>query len=145
MVLQEVTAVPGDLVIHRESFMYCFDEAIIRNGTGTQRTLDDVCGYPLKAGTNGADYNLAVAGDEANVTALLLHGPNGRDTEVLAATTNSAKKWTVVARPPVVINQDKIRTLDIAGAAFNVANIVTALKALKWVFKEEASPEETMD
>lgn len=142
--LTEVTATPGDLIIHMESPQYCLFSAIIRNGTGSERTLDDVCGYPLKAGASGADYRLAVAGDEASVTALLVQGPNGRDSEVIAATTNSVKKWTVLKNAPAVINQSKIRTTDIAGAAFNIANIVTALEALGFEFRTESDKEETL-
>ena len=142
--LTEVTATPGDLIIHMESPQFCLFSAIIRNGTASSRTLDDVCGYPLKAGSDGADYKLAVAGDEASVTALLVQGPNGRDSEVIAATTNSAKKWTVLKNPPAIINKSKIRTTDIAGASFNIANIVTALRALKFEVREESDKEETL-
>ena len=143
--LTEVTAYPGDLILHMSNPLYCLTEAIIRNATGASVMIEDVVGFPLKLGDNGADYKLAKAGDEANVIALLVAGPNGRASETLANNTNSPTKWTVLKNAPCIINQNKIRTTDFAGDAFTIATIVTALKALKWEVREECEKEETMD
>lgn len=144
MTFSSVLKVPGDLLVHCESLEYCTKTAIIRNGTASSRTLDNVVGYPLKAGASGADYQLAVAGDEASVIALLLDGPAGQVSEVIGATTNSTKKYQVLKNPPCIINRDSIRTTDIAGAAFTVATIVTALEALKWEVRSEPSKVSTL-
>lgn len=127
----------GDLVLWMASSYYCTRTAIIRNGTLTTRTLSDIVGYPLKAGASGADYQLAVAGDEANVIALLLDGPPGFISESIATVANSPTLFQVLKNAPCIINQNKIRTTDIAGAAFTVATIVTALQALKWEVRTE--------
>jgi len=99
------------------------------NGTVTTRTLDNVVGYPVVAGTNGADFNLAVAGDEANITGLVLDGPV---PETIANATNSVGVYQVLHKVPAIVNKNGIRTTDIAGAAFNVTTIETRLKALNF-------------
>lgn len=135
----------GDLLIHCENFAYStLGNAILRNGTATTRTLDNFVGYPLKAGASGADYQLAVATDEANVIALLLGGPPGILSESIANATNSAYKYLVLRYPPVIINKSAIRTTDIAGASFTVATIVTALEALKWKVQTEPTKMTTL-
>lgn len=143
MVLTSITKRPGELLIRCESLEYCTKTAIIRNGTASERTLDNIVGYPLKAGASGADYQLAVAGDEANVIALLLDC-DGQFSETIAATTNSSRKYQVLKNPPCIINRNAIRTLDIAGAAFDVSAIVTALEALKWEVRSEPSISTTL-
>lgn len=142
MVLTSITKRPGDLFIAGD-IQYCTKTVIIRNGTATQRTLDNIVGYPLKAGASGADYQLAVAGDEANVLALLLDC-DGQYSETIAATTNSSRKYQALKNAPCIINRNAIRTLDIAGAAFDVAAIVAALEALKWEVRSEPSISQTL-
>ena len=143
-ILSEKTKRPGDLLVHVESLEYCTKTVIIRNATGATVTITDVVGFPLKAGTNGADYNLAEAGDEANVTALLIDGPLGDVNEELANNTNSTKKYQALVHPPAVINRNKIVDTDFAGAAMNVATIVTALEALKYEVRSEPSNSEQL-
>lgn len=138
MVLSSPLVRPGDLVVHMESPQYNTRTAILRNGTATARTVSEIVGYPLKAGASGADYLFAVAGDEASVIALLLDGPPGFVSELIANAANSPTLFQVIHRGAgVVINQNKIRTTDIAAAAFDVAAIVTALKALQFEFRTE--------
>lgn len=135
----------GDLLVHCENFAYStLGNAILRNGTATTRTVSDFVGYPLKAGASGADYQFAVAGDEANVIALLLGGPPGILSESIANATNSAYKYLVLRFPPIIINKSGIRTTDIAGASFTVATIVTALETLKWKVQTEPTKMTTL-
>lgn len=144
MSLSEVNNRPGSLIVHMESMQYCLKEVTIRNGTATARTLSRMTGYPLKAGTNGADYNLAVDGDEANVTALLVAGPPGDNSIAIGATTTSSHKFTALVHPPAVINKDMIATEDIAGAAFDVDAIETALEALDYEVRSEPEKSSTL-
>lgn len=129
--------VAGDLLIQCQSLEYCTKNSILRNGEGSSRTLNNVVGYPVKAGTNGADYNLALAGDEANVVGLILKAPPGSESVVIGATSNTSEFYQVIKNAPVIINRDTIRLTDVAGNAFNVGSIVTALQALKWEFRSE--------
>jgi len=144
MSLSEVPAYPGDLILHMESEGYCCEKATIRNGTGASVVLENYVGLPLKAGTNGADYNIAKATEEANVIALLVKGPCGHAPETLANNTTSSEKYLVLARAPAIINKDAIPDNDLAGVAYTKATIVTALKALKFVVKSEPANEESM-
>lgn len=137
--------VPGDLIVHMESFGYCLADGIIRNGLGSAITLEDVVGVPLVAGTNSADWDLLEAGNEANVTALLVRAPAGVKSESIAATTNSSYKYQVLHRSPVIINKDAIKTVDQADAALDVDAIVTALEALGWEVRTEPVNTETID
>lgn len=127
---------PGDLLIHVESLEYCTKTQILRNGTGTAREFTDVLGYPVIAGDNGADKNLAVAGQEASVIGLVIDGPTGQDTETIAANTNSELPWQVLVNAPAILNRNQIRAQDIAGADFDVDAIVTALEALGFEIRD---------
>jgi hypothetical protein len=135
MVLTSRTKVPGDLIPHIESLEYCTKTAIVRNPHSAEVTMNDIVGYPVIAGTNGADYNLAMAGDEADVVGLLMDVEPA--DEVIPAATNGTAKYQVLIHPPVNVNQDKIATLDVAGDAFTLATIITALEADKWEFRRE--------
>lgn len=125
---------PGDLVIHVESLEYCTVTAIIRNAAATAVSITDLVGVPLVAGSASADFNLMVAGGEANVTGLLMDGPTPL---ALAGSTNSGSVYQVLKNPPAIINSDMIKATDPAGAALTVATIVTALKALKFEVRTE--------
>lgn len=133
--LTERTKVPGDLIPHLESLEYCTKTAIVRNPHSAEVTMNDIVGYPVIAGTNGADYNLAMAGDEANVVGLLMDVEPA--DEVVPATTNGTHKYQVLIHPPVNVNRDKIATVDVADADFDVDAIVAALEADKWEFRRE--------
>lgn len=129
--------VPGDLLVHVESLEYCTKTVKIRNPSAEEITLSDVVGLPLVAGTNGADYNLMVAGGEANVLALLVDGPAGQDSEVIPATTNGVGQYQALVHPPAILNQDKFRVLDAVGGTINQANLQTRLKALLYELRAE--------
>lgn len=134
MVAKTQLKTAGGLVIHVESLEFCTSSAIIRNGALTSVSIADVTGFPLKAGSAGADFTLAVVGDEANVTGLIMKGPVPL---ALATVANSAREYQVLKNPPAIINQDAIAKKDGAGASFNIATIVTALKALKFEVRTE--------
>lgn len=138
--------VPGDLLVHMEYSGYCTRTAKLRNSTAVEVDLKTIecVGYPLVAGTNGADYDLMVAGGEDNAIALLVDGPCGAPTEVLPATTNGEDQYQVLKNAPCVVNRDKITTVDVAGDDFDIDAIVTALQALKFEFREEPDNQETM-
>lgn len=129
---------PGDLLVHVESLEYCTKTVKIRNKSATAVTVANMVGYPLIAGTNGADYNLAISGDEANVVALLIDGPTGLDSEVIGATSNGLYKYQALVHSPAILNQDKIALVDyVAGAAFVQATIRTALAALGYELRSQ--------
>ena len=138
--VSERLCTPGDLVPYLMNPHFNTVSAILRNGTAAQQSFFNCVGYPVKVGASGADYVLAVAGDEAGVLGLVLSGPPGGAAETLAATTNSKFKYQVLKQGPVVVNRDKIALVDIAGAAFNVAAIVTALLALNKDFDFRSEP-----
>lgn len=138
MVLSQTTKRPGDLLVHVESLEFCTKSVHIRNGAATPVTLANIVGYPLKASvTAGADYNLAVAGDEGAVTALLIDGPVGPSGEIIAATTIATGWYQALVHPPAVLNQDKLPALDFAGAAFNLATLRARLITLGYELRAE--------
>jgi len=131
---------PGDLVPYLLNPHFNTVSAIIRNPTAGVQSLYNIVGMPVVLGTNGAGYNLMVAGGEANVLGLILSGPPGGSAESVAATTNSKFPYQVLKQGPVVVNRDKISLVDIAGAALNVTSIVTALLALNKDFDFRTEP-----
>lgn len=126
----------GDLIIQMESLEYCLYPAIIRNGTGSTVNLTDelMFGQLLKVGDNGADYLLAESGEEANVVAVLIDGPE----ESKATANNYSGKYRVLKHPPAIINQTRLPAADVLGVAWDtLAEAVTALKALGFEFRSE--------
>ena len=138
-------SVPGDLLVHVESLQYCTKSVTIRNTTGSTVTLGDVVGQPLKAGTGSADYNIAEAGDEANVIALLLDGPIGQcDNEVILDNGYGVNKYQALVHPPAILNLNACPVNDVLGIALNWATIRTALEALKFEFRKEPTNSSTL-
>lgn len=143
MVLREKTKRVGDLLVHIESHQYNQQTAIINNPTASEVVLDDFVGYPLVAATDAAPYtqpahekifDLAVAGQEASVVALFL-SPNG---ETIPANTVGTRLSCVIDKPDgVVLNQNKLALLDVAGAAFNQTTLRTRLNTLGYKLREE--------
>lgn len=114
-----------DLIRDEVCAPYNMEAMPIRNTTGTDipKIIDPV-GYPLKAVSSGG-YVLALAGDEASVVALLCEElPIIID---LPTGTNSAKKYPILARGPMVCVIDGIPPLDIAGGTFDRNAIAAAL------------------
>lgn len=142
-IIRSKTKVPGDLVITMSSMEFNTKTAVISNPTEVAVTISDAVGYPLVAATQAAlytqpphegIYDLAVAGQEAAVVALFMK-PNG---ETIPANSVGTRLCQVLKNPDgVVLNQDKFALLDVAGAAFNQANLQTRLKALGYELREE--------
>lgn len=126
---------PGDLVIYCDSLEYCTVTASLRNNATVAISVASVLGAPVKAGSDGADYNLAVSTEEGDVIGLVMDGP---EPLALAASSNSAKKYQVLIHPPAIINSDVIRATDPAGVAWDTfAQVVAALVALKFEVRTE--------
>lgn len=113
---------------------FCRDEATIKNTLGQSVTLTDPCGYPLKYVTD--HYELACAGEEATVDALLLAT---EDFEALANNATTTKKYPILVRGPAIIAKAGLPTVDQDGtpAAFTLATLITALLALNIVTNVE--------
>ena len=126
----------GDLVVHMESLEYCLFPAIIRNGTGSTVALTEanMLGHFLKAGSSGADFDLAKSGEEGNVIAILLDGP----PESKATANNYSGKYRVLKHPPAIINQSMLPAADAIGTAWDtLAEAVAALKVLGFEFRSD--------
>lgn len=102
------------------------EEITLRNGTADAVTLTDPVGYPLKYVSG--KYLLALAGDEGTVDALLLAT---EDFDAVAATTDFAGKQLAIVRGPAIVSKAGIKTVDVAGDAFNVTTIIATLAALQ--------------
>lgn len=133
--LESPLKVPGDLVVHVESLEYCTKTALVGNPTGSAITLSRVVGYPLIAGTGDADFDIAMAGDEADVIALLMDSDAGRGYEEIAAGEVGLVQYQALHKAPCIVNRDHIETTDYADADFDVDAIVTALEALNFEFR----------
>lgn len=120
----------GDFVIHLESSEYCTIGAFVKNPAGGTATIANPIGYPVKLVTT--DWTLVLATDEANATAFIIKGD---PFVALAAATNSPTKYQILKHPPAILCSDKIATTDARGAAFTVATLVTAFKALGFEFR----------
>ena len=116
----------GDLVIFELHPGYDRVSATVKNGSGSAVDILDPVGYPLKSDGSGG-YALAFAGDEASVIGLLLwmHEVNP------AAGVYTPQPLPILTRGPVLIDATMgIPVNDAAGSAFNVATIISTLKAL---------------
>lgn len=115
----------GDLLIWEPHSGYCRKSVTIKNASGSAVDILDPVGYPLKLVSSV--YELAFAGDEASVVALLLY-----QNEInLAAGATTLFNVGIIVRGPVILNYSQgLPTVDAAGAAFTISTIVTALAAL---------------
>lgn len=83
-------------------------------------------GYPVKL--VGTQWTLLLSGDEANVGGLYLGDPATQPfMEALIQNAVSKLPQQILDRGPAVIDQSKIPLTDVAGAAFNIATLVTTL------------------
>lgn len=134
MATKNITA--GDILIHAESLEYCCKDSIIRNATGASVTITDPAGVFVKAGDNGADFNLAKSTEEGDVVGIILSGNTVPETIGNAA--NSVGKYLVLHKPPCVVNKSKLPTSDLAAVAYDTfAQIITALETLGFKFATE--------
>lgn len=114
---------------------YNYVSGLYENHLGAAIDLDDPVGMPVKL--VGGKWRSVVAGDEANVGGLLVYDKPLQ----LAAGATHADKFLVLRRGPALVNRDKIRTTDAAGAALNVTTVMTALNALLII--EQIEPTQT--
>lgn len=115
----------GDLLIWEPHSGYCRKSVTIKNAGGSAVDILDPVGYPLKL--SGSIYELAYAGDEASVVALLLY----QNEISLAAGATTLFNVGIIVRGPVILNYSQgLPTVDAAGSAFTISTIVTALAAL---------------
>ena len=126
----------GDLLVHIESTQRCLSSTQLkgRAATGTEayNLAVPVAGFPLIA-----TYIPAIATEEASVIALVVFG-NPWGAIAAGANTAEVPPYTIIEDfTGAVINQNAIATVDLAGAAFTLATIVTALEALGAKFVSE--------
>lgn len=122
----------GDLIKEEFSQAYCREEETIKNPTGSTVTLLDPCGYPLRK--VGTQMQFLIAGEEANVDALLLEVT---DLDAIATVTTTTRKYATLARGPVVIDYSSLPTLDVNAVALNVANLAEALIQMGIIVRKE--------
>lgn len=118
----------GDVVRYSMRDDYTIDQVTVHNRTGSTVSTADVMGYPLRpdSGVTG-DYMLAVATGESYVTGLLIDHRSFAVSTLANAATFISK---ALVRGPAIVDKVNIPTLDVAGVAFTLATIVTALAAV---------------
>lgn len=116
----------GDVIRHEYREDFCRVAAAVYNRSGGALTIADPMCYPVLAdGTVAGAYKLAAAADAANVTGLLIR------TKPYSAVANNANSVErILVRGPAIIDKAQLPTVDYAAAAFTLATLVTALKAL---------------
>jgi hypothetical protein len=140
--LTETTTQEGDLLTAFWDHRHNFEQCVIKNPQAVAYADQQLFGIPVKNITRvDKDHysaDLVLAGDEASVEGLVLK----EDVVSLAATggaDTTTKRYKTLVRGPAVVNQDQIRLLDPAGAAYNIANIALALIALGITCRAEPS------
>lgn len=127
----------GDLLKWETHPMYCRESSKVKNGQAGACALTDALAYPVKA--DGTGYQLAIAGDEANVLGLIfLKGPLD-----IAAGATTTFPLALLVRGPAVLNKAALAAKDIAAANFTIATLVTRLKALNFVIRDEPTVTQT--
>lgn len=114
--------VESDLIRWEANPEFTRVEAVVRNPDASAVELTDPIGYPLVL-TAGV-LNLAVAGDEGYIVALLI--PTAPMPSI-AATTTTTQKFAVLRNGPAIIDKAMIPTTDLNGDAFNLDDIVESL------------------
>lgn len=101
----------------------------IKNPSATTAAAGAITvGYPVKL--VGSQWTLLLSTDEANCGGLWLGDPATVPfVESLAQNAVSALPGQILFAGPAVIDKTKIPTTDVAGAAFTLATLVTALNA----------------
>lgn len=114
----------GDLLRAFWHAGYCIGSYKLVNPIASAITLTNPLGQPLKV--SGANYVFVQDGDEANVTALLLH-----DRPILLTSSGTTDElYPVLLRGPALIDKDALPATDVNGDALTIATLVTALAAL---------------
>ena len=117
----------GDLIRYDLKQDYTWAPVTIYNRTGSTITATDIMGYPLRPDSSIAGaYMFVMAGGESYTNALCL----SHATFVNAPLANNTSHITkALVRGPAIIDKAFIPTTDLAGAAFTLATIVTAVQA----------------
>jgi hypothetical protein len=112
----------SDVFLEVPSPLYGLVSAPLRNVSGSALTLtkQELIGHPVKF--TGGNYQLLVAGDEANATGLVF-APDA-DIQALANNTNTTHKFAILTRGPAVVNLANIKS------GFTVATLITAFAGL---------------
>jgi hypothetical protein len=125
---------------------FCRRSVKIKNTapSGGPHTLrqENLIGYPVK-GTYAEStkvLELAYATEEANITGIIIGGPDIVD---LADDGTTTQLYDVLYIGPCMIDYAQIQTLDANDAAFTLATIKTALKARDMKELEEPTLIET--
>ncbi len=118
--------VSGDLVKFETNQHYTRVSSVLTNAeVGALSAISDPIGYPVRY--NSGDWELIVAGDEADADGVIVEGD---PIEALDAAATTAGLYAILARGPAVIDADQIASADSEAATFTVADIVAALEAL---------------
>ena len=117
----------GDLIRYDLRQDYTWAPVTVYNRTGSSITATDIMGYPLRPDTSvSGAYRFLMATEESYCNALCL----SHASFVNAPLANNAFHTTkALVRGPAIIDKAFIPTTDLAGAAFTLATIVTAVQA----------------
>lgn len=118
----------GDLIRYEMNRDYCRKAAKVYNRTGTTITANDVMGHPLRPDSGAStDFRFCMATEESYCNALMLRHRSFANNTL----ANGSFVFThILVRGPAIIDKAFIPTYDVAGAAFTLATLVTALQAL---------------
>lgn len=114
----------GDLLKELFSEIYQVGSYKLVNPDATARDAQIILGQPVKASSSNMVFVKAT--DEASTVGLVLWN----QPVALGVSEITQDLYPVLRRGPAVINSDCLPAADVAGTAFTVATIVTALAAL---------------
>jgi len=126
---------------------FCRRSVKIKNtdpNNGSARTIRNVVGTPVKGTYSGATkvLELAYAAEAANVTGIIVGGPDIVD---LADDATTTQLYDVLYIGPALIDYNQLKASDPAAAAWTLATIKTALEARSIHELEEPTLTESPD
>lgn len=131
----------GDIAVRESDPAYGRINTLVTNSDGTDYTIadddKDPVGQYLMNDAAADTMALAIAGDEASITGLIVQGPRFPDS--LAAGADLPDKYAALVRGEAVINRAALPTRDVEGATVNLATVQTALEGLGFVVLTEPS------
>lgn len=120
---------PYDLVRWEPDQRYTRTAGTIKNTSGVTIAAGAITvGLPLKL--SSTQWVTVQATDEANLKGLFLGDDSHAIPESLANNAITAAKYPILFRGPALVNKSVIPTTDLAGVAYTLATIVTALQGL---------------
>lgn len=105
---------------------YCFGHLTVVNNTGGGITVANLVGHPISWVTANSAYEFTVAGDEADVVAIVL---SALDKEITLADAESIELFCAI-RGPATLFRGGIEASDYADGAYTMDDIETALAGL---------------